>query len=130
MQIIIDHVRHEYAGVAALRIFHDLPGPLKAEKPDRIAGFVPDVYAFDAPLTVRIIGEAKTQADLETAHSQEQIAAFLTFLGQQEHGVFVLAVPWAAKRLAHVLVETKRAAVGAQSVRTTILDDLTLRREC
>ena len=124
VQIIIDHVRQEYAGVVALRIFHDLPGPLRAEKPDRIAGFVPDVYAFDAPLTVRIIGEAKTQADLETPHSQEQIAAFLAFLGQQERGVFVLAVPWAAKRLAHVLLESKRAAVGAGSVRMIILDDL------
>ena len=124
VQVIIAHIRHEYAGVAALRIFHDLPGPLGAEKPHRIAGFVPDVYAFDAPLTVRIIGEAKTQADLETAHSQEQISAFLAFLGQQELGVFILAVPWAAKRLAHVLVESKRVSVGAVSVRTAILDDL------
>ena len=124
MQIIIAHIRHEYAGVTALRIFHDLPGPLRAEKPHRIAGFVPDVYAFDAPLTVRIIGEAKTQADLENAHSQEQISAFLAFLGQQEQGIFILAVPWAAKRLAHVLVESKRVSVGAGSVRTTILDDL------
>jgi len=126
VNLIIDHIRKEFADVSALRIFHDLPGPLRTEKPHRIAGFVPDVYAFDAPLTVTIIGEAKTQADLETAHSQEQISEFLAFLGQQEHGVFVLAVPWAAKRLAHVLVESKRASVGADAVRTIIINDLGL----
>jgi hypothetical protein len=126
VQIIIRYIGREHADIAALGIVNDLSSPLRAEKPSRIDGFVPDVYAFDAPLTTVIIGEAKTQADLETERSKAQITAFLSFLCQQKAGIFILAVPWQAKRRAHTIVETLRASVGATSVKTVTLDDLGL----
>jgi hypothetical protein len=126
VQIIINYVAREYAQLPALGIVNDLSAPLRAEKPNRIDGFVPDVYAFDAPLTTVIIGEAKTQADLETERSRKQLTAYLSFLGHQQTGILILAVPWQVKRLANTIVESLRAETGAASVKTVMLDDITL----
>lgn len=124
VETIIKYIGREHAQIAALGIINDLSSPLYAEKPNRIDGFVPDVYAFDAPLTTIIIGEAKTRDDLETEHSRQQIVAFLSFLGHQNTGIFILAVPWQIKRRAQGIVSTLREAAGAESVKTVTLDDL------
>jgi hypothetical protein len=87
---------------------------------------VPDVYAFDAPLTTVVIGEAKTQDDLETARSRKQMTAFLSFLGLQKSGIFILAVPWHLKRRAGAIIDTLQAETGATSVKTVMLDDIAL----
>ncbi len=126
VQTIISYIGREHSQIAALGIVNDLSSPLHAEKPNRIDGFVPDVYAFDAPLTTVIIGEAKTQDDLETEHSRKQITAYLSFLGHQQTGIFILAVPWQAKRRARAMVEALRAETGATSVKTVTLDDIAL----
>lgn len=124
VQIIISYIGREHAQIAALGIVNDLSSPLHAEKPCRIDGFVPDVYAFDAPLTTVIIGEAKTQDDLETDRSRKQMTAFLSFLCHQQCGIFILAVPWQAKRRAHAIVEALRAEIGAVSVKVITLDEI------
>jgi hypothetical protein len=124
VKVIIGFIKNEYAQMTALGIFDDLSKPLCAEKPSRIGGFVPDVYAFDAPLTTVIIGEAKTSTDLETQHSAKQMLAFLSHLGEQQTGIFILAVPWQAKRRAQTIIEMLRAKTGATSVKTIILDDV------
>ncbi len=124
VQIIIGYIKREHAEVTALGIMDDLSSAIGAEKPNRIGGFVPDVYAFDAPLTMTIIGEAKTRDDLETEHSKKQITAFLSFLSYQNAGIFVMAVPWQIKRRAHVMVTTLQKAVGAAAVKTVTLDDI------
>ena len=126
VQTIISYIGRQHAQIVALGIVNDLSSPLRAEKPNRIDGYVPDVYAFDAPLTTVIIGEAKTQDDLETPHSRKQITAFLSFLGHQETGIFILAVPWQARRRAHTIVESLRAETGATSVQSVTLDDIEL----
>lgn len=124
VQFIIRYIGREHSQIVALGIIHDLSSPLHAEKPSRIDGFVPDVYAFDAPLTTVIIGEAKTQDDLETDRSRKQMTAFLSFLGHQPSGIFILAVPWQAKRRAHTIVEALCAEIGAVSVKIVMLDDI------
>jgi hypothetical protein len=126
VQTIIRYIGREHAQIAALGIVNDLSSPLHAEKPNRIEGFVPDVYAFDAPLTIVIIGEAKTRDDLETEHSRKQITAYLSFLCHQQTGIFILAVPWHIKRRALAIVEALRAETGATSVKTVVLDDMAL----
>jgi hypothetical protein len=126
VQIIIGYIGREHAQIAALGVVTDLSSPLHAEKPSRIGGFVPDVYAFDAPLTTVIIGEAKTFTDLETERSRKQITAFLSFLGQQPHGIFILAVPWQAKQRARSIIKMLRAESNASSVKTITLDDIGL----
>jgi hypothetical protein len=126
VQIIIKYIGREHAQIAALGMVNDLSSPLRAEKPNRIEGFVPDVYAFDAPLTTVIIGEAKTQDDLETERSRKQITAFLLHLCHQPVGIFILAVPWQAKRRATAIVKSLRAETDATSVKAVTLDDIGL----
>lgn len=125
VQAIISYIGREHMHLTGLGVINDLSSPLHAEKPHRIDGFVPDVYAFDAPLTTVIIGEAKTQDDLETDRSRRQIAAFLTFLSQQATGIFIIAVPWQVKRRATTIVQALQAQTGAVSVQTVTLDDIT-----
>jgi hypothetical protein len=121
VQTIIRYIGKEHSHCGVL---HDLPSAIGSEKPSRIGGFVPDVYAFDAPLTTIIIGEAKTRNDLETERSRKQISAFLSFLGLQATGIFILAVPWHLKRSAAAFVESIRAETGTTSVKTVMLDDV------
>ncbi len=126
VQVIIKYIGREHAQIMALGIINDLSSPLHADKPNRIDGFVPDVYAFDAPLTTVIIGEAKTRDDLETEHSRNQISAYLKHLCHHHTGILILAVPWQAKRRASAIVEALRAQTGATSVKTVTLDDIVL----
>jgi hypothetical protein len=101
-------------------VLSDLPGSI--DKPPRINGFVPDVFAEDAPRTAVVIGEAKTIQDLQTSHSRLQIAAFLRYLAAQQNGVFVLAVPWPAKATARQIVELELRELEPQHVRVLISD--------
>jgi hypothetical protein len=101
-------------------VLSDLPGSL--DKPPRINGFVPDVFAEDAPRTAVVIGEAKTVQDLQTNHSRLQIAAFLRFLAAQQNGVFVLAVPWPAMATAQVIVDHELRELEPQHVKVVISD--------
>jgi hypothetical protein len=101
-------------------VLSDLPGSF--DKPPRINGFVPDVFAEDAPRTAVVIGEAKTVQDLQTNHSRLQIAAFLRFLAAQQNGVFVLAVPWPAIATAQVIVDLELRELEPQHVKVVISD--------
>ena len=114
VQIIIGYIKREHAEVTALGIVNDLSSAIGAEKPNRIEGFVPDVYAFDAPRTTTIIGEAKTKEDLETERSRKQTAAFLSHLRYQDAGVLIMAVPWQVKRRAQAIVSTLQKGGGGR----------------
>ena len=117
---ILSYVRDEYQAYQ-LAIFHDLPDLLGAEKPPRIEGFVPDLYAIDAPLSITILGEAKTAEDLETDHSRKQLKAFLTFLRLQPIGILVIAVPWQAQARARNLVARLQQELQCTEVRTIVI---------
>ena len=102
---------------------HDLPNFIGCDKPPKIGVFRPDVYAIDAPLTRTIVGEAKTQADLETDHTKAQFVSFIRFLRLQQNAVLVVAVPWQAKATARSLLD---ALLGSdrESIRVVVIDDL------
>ena len=116
---ILGFVRQNFSP-AKFAVLSDLPG--SPNKPPRIHGFVPDVFAEDAPRTAVVIGEAKTIADLETAHSRLQIQAFLRFLAMQENATLVLAVPWPAAVAARQFAETCLVALEVNHVRVVICD--------
>jgi hypothetical protein len=65
------------------------------DRPPKLGGFVPDLFAHDIPITSRIIGEAKTELDMETDRSQLQLAAFLDHLSLYANSSMYVAVPWA-----------------------------------
>ncbi len=81
---------------------------------------MPDVFVTDVPVTTTLIGEAKTQRDLETDHSRQQIVAFLRYLSKTSRGIFVLSVPMVAgataRRLLSELYEPFAATADTQVV--------------
>lgn len=107
-------------GVGAVLV--DTAGVPAASRPPKIGGFVPDAYAVD--VARRIVGEAKTAADLENRHSLSQIRAFVAFCSQTEDAFFVLAVPWYRVAYAKNLISQmcKRAGLAAGNCR--VLENL------
>ena len=108
----------------AVATIHDLPGRVGCEKPPMIGQFKPDVYAIDAPITRTIIGEAKTQGDLETNHTAAQFRSFMNFLRLQPNPVFILAVPWQARVLARTILLAVQQELQASRVQLVVLDDI------
>lgn len=80
VRAILDFIDRDFQSLTEIAIRDDASAPFRGERPPSVGGFVPDVYATDVPTTVTVIGEAKTRPDLETLHSQTQIAAFLAYL--------------------------------------------------
>ena len=58
-----------------------------------IAGYVPDTYVMLNERGKVVIGEAKRLRDLETAHTEAQVTAFLERCGMAEGSSLLLAVP-------------------------------------
>ena len=75
-EAIVAHAEHRLGKVTDILVREDALRPLRGERPPKLAGFMPDVYATDVPTTKTLVGEAKTAADLETKHSRAQISAF------------------------------------------------------
>ncbi len=65
-------------------------------RPPQLGGFTPDLFAYNLPTTMRVIGEAKTEADLESERSALQLRAFLDHLSLYAESALYLAVPWAS----------------------------------
>lgn len=124
VRYIVDHIRRHFSAIRDIAILHDLPGYLGCDKPPKIGAYRPDVFAIDAPLTTTIVGEAKTQPDLENQHTCEQLISFLGFLRLQQNPVFIFAVPWQAKTTAHSLVQRLSRDVGPNIIQIAIIDDV------
>jgi len=123
VRCILIYVQENYVGVDHVAMLHDLPGSIGCDKPPKIGEFRPDVYAVDAPLTKTIIGEAKTQADLETDHTKNQLRAFMRFLRLQDNAVLVLAVPWQAKARGRTILKALAGEIDAPKTRIVVIDE-------
>lgn len=119
---ILRYIEREFAPLCRFAVFDDRPSEIRGEKPPRIAGFVPDVFAEDVPPTVTIIGEAKTSSDLGTLRSRQQIRAFLEHLALRQRGVFIIAVPWQASRAARSVLESTKHTAGCGNVELVVID--------
>jgi hypothetical protein len=119
---LIDFATEQFGGLTNVSVKDDSVRPLRGERPPRINGYVPDLYAINVPTTSTLIGEAKTRGDLETDHTRLQINAFLAYLAQTQNGVFALSVPLTAAATARrLLADAKRAFPGSET-RTLVLD--------
>jgi len=104
VRLILEYVEQEFKDLEWLAVYDDAAEPMRGEKPPRVGGYVPDVFAVDTPRSTTIIGEAKTLLDLETQHSRQQITSFLQHLTLARNGVFILATPISAAGLARNIV--------------------------
>lgn len=89
--IDVIHAQHNTTGGLLMLADHHSYG---ADRPPKIGGYTPDVFASDVPETFHVLGEAKTLEDLESERSARQIAAFLEHLTLRPASNFYLAVPW------------------------------------
>lgn len=124
VRAILSYLELEFGPIGDLSVRDDSVSPLRCERPPRVGGFVPDVYATDVPTTITIIGEAKTISDLERERSRAQIGAFLAHLGHMQNGVFVLSVPLVAGATARRMVASAQHSLPRSATRIVILDGM------
>ena len=105
---LIQRVRDQHARRRDLVLFADHRS-FGINRPHCVNGYFPDVYASDVPITFRVIGEAKTAADLTTPRTAVQLSAFCRHLGLYTDSHIYLAVPWHCKARARCIL---RAAAG------------------
>lgn len=90
------------------------------DRPYRVNGYCPDLFASDLPTTFEVLGEAKTAADLERTRSHAQIGAFLDYLSLRPHGWFYLCVPPLSVARAYQLLGRLRTSEHA-GVKTKVI---------
>src|SRR5687767_11170006 len=100
VRAIVTFAASQLGPMSSIAVREDAVRPIRGEKPPRIGGFTPDVHAIDVPTTSTLVGEAKTQTDLERDHTRRQVNAFLEYLAATPRGIFVLAVPLKARATA------------------------------
>lgn len=122
VQAIILYAEREFGDLADVAVQEDAVRPVRGERPPRIEGYVPDVFATDVPTTTTLIGEAKTQHDIETDHSHRQIFAFLSYLSKTPKGIFVLSVPLVAGATARRFLSEINRPFSTAATRTVVLD--------
>lgn len=93
------HIQNIHSPRSGLVVFSDIEKP-NGERPSRIGGHLPDVYASDFPTTLRLIAEAKTHNDLSSTRSVGQIESFLDYLALYKNSFFYLGVPIYSKQKA------------------------------
>ncbi|MBB2708442.1 hypothetical protein N2597_22435 (plasmid) [Rhizobium sophoriradicis] len=128
VEALVAYAATELGGLVNLSIRNDAVRPLRGERPPRINGYVPDVFATDVPTTATLIGEAKTRADLETAHTQDQIHAFLDYLSQTPNGIFVLSVPLSAAATGRRLIARLKTPFSTAETRIVVIDGISVMR--
>lgn len=104
-------VRERHGAAGNLTLYLD-DRKMGRERPQRIGGHLPDLYAQDVPRTFVVIGETKTQADLISPRSRRQLASFVRYLALHEIAYFYLAVPLIARPTATTLMRELEAAHG------------------
>lgn len=115
-----EEIKRRHQNLYSLTLYVDLSSAGR-DRPAMIGGYVPDIFAIDAPETCRIIGEAKTAADCETPRSRLQFIAFLSHLSQFPNGLFYLSVPWFYHVRARTLLDSAVEAAGAFSVDVQVI---------
>lgn len=121
---LVDWVAAEYYGGSEALILVDVSGRSFDQRPPAIDGFVPDVFAHDPIRSVLVLGEAKSDGDLETQRSRIQLQAFLRHCSVREHSLFVLAVPWYRTRFARAYLKVLARQAGIGNVTAKVLDKL------
>ena len=122
VQALIVYAEREFGSFAQVAVQNDAVRPLRGERPPKIEGHVPDVFVTDVPTTMTLIGEAKTQRDIDTEHSRQQIFAFLSYLSKTPQGIFVLSVPFGAGAMARRVLAQLNKDFADATTRTVVLN--------
>ena len=93
------------------------------ELPPLIGGFRPDMYGQVAQTNMIVIGEAKTDYDIDQRHSHLQIKEFISHLARgQRQNMFVLSVTGAGANRAKTLLRFMCSELEVTSVIIEVFD--------
>ena len=92
--------------------------------PPRINGHRPDVYAQATNPDLVVVGEAKTEADLESERSRKQLLSFLRFCQLHSNSCLVVAVPWYAERTAMNMLGNLKSRYSMDDARAVVMPQL------
>ena len=105
-------------------VFVDDGDPETGPTPPRIDGYQPDVYCQVTGTDRVVVGEAKTETDLETERSMHQLLAFLKFCELRRNSCFVIAVPWYAERTATNTLGNLKSRHGLSNACVVVMPQL------
>ena len=105
-------------------LFIDEPAKAAADKPPRIDGYAPDLYWRTLAGGSALIGEAKCAYDVESRHSRQQFAAFISHLSAFAEGILLVAVPWHVVPQAKSLIRAIQRDCCNRPVRTIFIEYL------
>jgi len=86
------YVQENYSFKKVLSDLQERPGE---ERPPRVGEppFEPDLFAQDLESQSVVLGEAKTDKDATSAHSEEQFKSFINYLEGKKTGLLIIALP-------------------------------------
>lgn len=102
----------------------DLDSNIGRARPPSIAGYRPDAFVAGAVNRTAIIGEAKTELDLDSSHTALQLEAYVDYLANQPSGVLVVSTEWRARRTAKSLVKRLVRKVQPCQIETYTITDI------
>ena len=92
--------------------------------PPIIGGRIPDVFAQSSEHQFAVIGEAKTEHDIETQRSRNQFKDYLQFLAVRENSLFIVAVPWHCANQTRSLIRSIQRKTKTEHVKVVVLEKL------
>ncbi len=90
----------------------DSVGRLGSESPPKVGGYKPDLLCMTVTGEYVFLGDAKTEGDLSTSHTRNQLTAFLKSISGNERALLVLAVPWGCEGAAFSLLQHIQRSIG------------------
>ncbi len=118
---IVWWVKTKYPGHLGLSVLRDALDSPSGKKTWPIGGYFPDLIAQTSPRSFFIIGEAKSAADMGTAHTAAQLRAYLDFLTFQPEPILILATPLVMIRFAKSLIRRLQRSSQSERVPTVFL---------
>ena len=112
-------LKSRYPQISVTTDVQQIPGD---EVPPMIGRHRPDIYAKEKSSYSLVIGEAKTDGDLNNEHTYNQIMSFINYLEQKKCGSFVLAVTGYRANRAKVLLGFICRQVHAENTDILVFD--------
>ena len=115
----VDALVSRYTNISMLIDLQQKPGD---EVPPKICGFRPDIYATRKQEHSIVIAEAKTDGDIDSQHTHDQIISFIKYLNQNETSLFILAVTGCGADLAKTVMRFIRKELQVVSAEIEVFD--------
>lgn len=118
VRLICQCIRNEYFDGDVGSALRDAVGLSSSDKPPPINGYIPDAYAW-VKKNLTLLGEAKTELDLENKHTFSQLTMFVRYCSALPHSVLLIAVPWHCTPLARNILQriSKRSGLNTSCCR-------------